>query len=93
MIELLEERIRVWGFFPHLTHHVKRIYLDASAPQSEVLVVATYKINRRDGSEILQDTAAHFSLVNEGGAVKIQRFDIYAVCLPVTPKHPNIRRN
>lgn len=85
--DLYQERLKVWGLFPHLTHHVKRIYLDSSAQQSELLVVATYKINRKDGSEISQDTAAHFSLTTEGGALKIQKFDIYAVRLLTTPMH------
>lgn len=87
MEDLCQERLKVWGVFPHLTHRVKRIYVDPSAPQSEILVVAAYKINRKDGSEISQDTAAHFSLTTEGGAIKIQRFDIYAVRLPATPLH------
>jgi hypothetical protein len=87
MKDLYQERLRVWGLLPHLTHHVKRIYVDPSAPQTELLVVATYKINRKDGSEISQDTAAHYSLTTEGGAIKIQRFDIYAVRLPANLLH------
>ena len=85
MEDLYQERLKVWGLLPHLTHHVKRIYVDPSAPLSELLVVAAYKINRKDCSEISQDTAAHFSLTTEGGAIKIQMIEIYAVPLPATP--------